>query len=348
MMKLKITISSIFIVLVYSVSAQDIHLTQANMTPLLVNPANAGAEYTMRGILNYRTQWGSVSEPYVTMMASYDMNFKPSSAVQKFGYFAGGVYVYNDEAGASEMKTTQINLSVAYHVNLNAKHTLGAGVQAGYFQRSANIDKLTWGNQFDGYQYNESYSTGESPDFNGISFGSTDYTTGIVWTFRNTEKYFSGRDVYLSSGISFHHLSKPDIETQGLTPDELHYRYIWHANGIVGLNEKFSVLPYLYFSKQGPIDEIMFGSDVLYRLNDANKYAGEKGMAIGLGAYYRWNDAVIPSLLFQYANYTLGFTYDVNTSSLNNATNKNGGFEISLRYVYPNPFAGTKSQSRFR
>ncbi len=346
-MNLKLTISVLFLAFVVSSSAQDIHLTQANMTPLLVNPANAGAEYTMRGILNYRTQWGSVSEPYVTMMASYDMNFKPSTAGKKFGYFAGGLFIYNDKAGASQMKTTQINLSLAYHVNLNAKNTFGAGFQGGYFQRSANVDELTWGNQFDGYQYNQAIATGEGEDFTGISFGSTDYTAGILWTFKNSEKYFSGSNVYLSSGLSFHHLSKPDIETQGLTPDELHYRYIWHGNGIIGLNEKFSVLPYLYYSQQGSINEIMFGSDVLYRLKQANKYAKEKGMAMGLGIYYRWNDAIIPSLIFQYANYTLGFTYDINTSSLNNATNKNGGFEISLRYVYPNPFGAPKSQSRF-
>ncbi len=315
------------------------------MTPLLVNPANAGAEYTIRGILNYRTQWGSISEPYTTMMASYDMNFKPPK--RKTGYFAGGLYVYNDKAGASEMKTTQINLSLAYHVNLNDKNTLGLGVQGGYFQRSANIDKLTWGSQFDGYQYNEGLATGESSDFNGISFGSTDYTAGLLWTYRNNEQYFSGNDVYLSSGISFHHLSKPDIETQGLTPDELHYRYIWHANGIIGMSKKLSVLPYLYFSRQGPINEIMFGSDVLYKFKQEHGLIDEKGMAIGGGIYYRWNDAIIPSLLIQYANYTFGFTYDVNISSLNNATSKNGGFEVSLRYVYPNPFAKGRSSARF-
>lgn len=315
------------------------------MTPLLVNPANAGSQYTMRGILNYRTQWGSVSEPYVTMMAAYDMNFKKANS--KTGYFAGGLFVYNDKAGASEMKTTQVNLSLAYHLNLNEKHTLGIGAQGGYFQRSANISKLTWGSQFDGYQYNESLGTGESPDFNGISFGSTDYTAGLLWTFRNEEKYFSGNNVYLSSGISFHHLSKPDIESQGLTPDELHYRYIWHANGIIGVSEKLSVQPYLYYSKQGPINEIMFGSDVLYKLKQERGLLDEKGMAIGGGLYYRWNDAFIPSLIIQYANYTFGFTYDINTSSLNNATNKNGGFEISLRYVYPNPFSKNKSSARF-
>ncbi|PCJ23406.1 MAG: hypothetical protein COA97_11765 [Flavobacteriales bacterium] len=331
-----------------NVISQDIHLAQANMTPLLVNPANAGAEYTMRGILNYRTQWGSISEPFVTMMAAFDMNFKPpSSSGKKIGYFAGGLFVYKDKAGASEMKTSQINLSLAYHININAKNTFGAGIQGGYFQQSANIDNLTWGNQFDGYEYNQAISTGEGTDFTGISYGSTDYTVGIIWTFRNSEKYFSGRDIFLSSGLSFHHLNKPSIETQGLTPDKLQYRYIWHGNGIIGINEKLSAAPYLYYSQQGSINEIMFGSDVLYRLKQANKYAGEKGMAMGLGLYYRWNDAIIPSIIFQYANYTIGFTYDINTSSLNNATKKNGGFELSLRYVYPNPFGGTKSSARF-
>jgi type IX secretion system PorP/SprF family membrane protein len=327
---------------------QDIHLAQTNMTPLLVNPANAGAEYTMRGILNYRNQWSSVSEPYVTMMASYDMNFRKSgNGKSKFGYFAGGLFVYNDQSGASQMKSTQVNLSAAYHVNLNEKNTLGLGVQGGYFQRSANINNLTWGNQFDGYQYNQAIATGEGNDFNGISFGSADYTSGLVWTYRNAEKYFSGNDVYLSSGISFHHLSKPDIETQGLTPDELHYRFIWHGNGIIGVNEKITVLPYLFYSQQGSIREIMFGSDVLYKLKQERGLVEEKGMAIGCGAYYRWDDAIIASVLFQYANYTFGFTYDVNTSSLNNATNKNGGFEFALRYVYPNPFGKSRSKARF-
>ena len=63
--------------------AQDIHFSQANMTPLLINPANAGSEYTIRGILNYRSQWGSVSSPFVSMMAAYDMNFKKGKKSKK-------------------------------------------------------------------------------------------------------------------------------------------------------------------------------------------------------------------------------------------------------------------------
>ncbi len=327
--------------------SQDIHFTQANMTPLLVNPANAGSEYTIRGILNYRSQWGSVSTPFTTMMASYDMNFKKPKG-NKTGYFAGGIYLFSDKAGESQMKTSQVNLSVAYHINLNASNTLGLGLQGGYFQRSANIANLTWGSQFDGYQYNSTYDNGESPDFNGISFGSTDYTSGLVWTYRNDQDYLSGRKILINSGLSLHHLNKPKIETQALVQDNLHYRWIVHTNAIIGLNDKYTLLPYILYSRQGTVDEIMFGSEALYMFKQASKYTNNlKGMAVGLGSFYRWNDALIFSVITQYDSYTFSFSYDINTSSLNNASNKRGAYELALRYVYPNPFGGIKSKSRF-
>lgn len=335
-----------FELLTFNCSAQDIHFSQSNMTPLLINPANAGSEYTMRGILNYRSQWGSVSSPFVSMMAAYDMNFKKGK--NKVGYFAGGIYAFTDKSGNSQMKTSQVNLSVAYHININEKNTLGLGMQGGYFQRSANVESLTWGSQFDGYQYNQTFNTGENPDFTGISFGSTDYTTGIVWTYRNQENYLSGKKLLINSGLSMHHLNKPTIKTQNIVQDNLHYRFIWHTNAIIGLNAEFILLPYVFYSRQGAVNEIMFGSEGLYVIQQASKYTkSNKSMAIGGGAFYRWNDALIFSIIGQYDSYTLSFSYDINTSSLNNASGKRGAYEIAIRYVYPNPFGGVKSRSRF-
>ena len=43
------------------------------------------------------------------------------------------------------MKTNQVNVSGAYHINLDSKNTLGLGIQGGYFQRSANTDNLNPG-----------------------------------------------------------------------------------------------------------------------------------------------------------------------------------------------------------
>ncbi|MBL1233199.1 MAG: PorP/SprF family type IX secretion system membrane protein [Vicingaceae bacterium] len=344
MKKLLISISMCF---VSSIFAQDIHLSQTHMTPLLVNPANAGSEYTMRGILNYRSQWGSVTTPFNTMMASFDMNFKPKNSSKK-GYFAGGVYFFNDKAGESQTKTTQANLSVAYHVNVNDKNTLGLGVQGGYFQRSTSIASLKWGSQYDGFQYNSTLTSNEGNGSDNLSFGTTDYTSGIVWTYRNDENYLSGKKLLINSGISMHHLTKPDFEFQNVFADQLHYRWIWHANAIVGVSPKFTVLPYLFYSRQGAINEIMFGSNVLYKFKEESKYTQNvKGMAMGGGLFYRWNDAVVAMLCFEIDNYNLTFSYDVNTSSLNDASGGQGAYEIAFRYVYPNPFGGVKSKARF-
>ena len=42
----------------------------------------------------------------------------------------------------------------------------------------------------------------------------------------------------------------------------------------------------------------------------------------------------------EFANYAMGMSYDVNTSGLIYATSGKGGFEISLRWINPNPFTG--------
>jgi type IX secretion system PorP/SprF family membrane protein len=330
----------------FSINAQDIHLTQTNMTPLLVNPANAGAEYEIRGILNYRSQWTSSDAPFKTMMASYDMNFKKGKK-SKTGFFGGGLYLFNDKAGTANITTNQANLSVAYHLNLNQKNTLGIGVQGGYFQRSTSTSDLKWGSQFDGYSYNADYSSGETAG-DKFTVGSTDYNTGLVWTYRNDERYFSGEKVIITTGLSFHHINKPSYENQGLVTDNLYNRWIGHSSATIGLNTKFSILPYVFYSYQGEIDEAMFGSNMLYALKNSSTYTNNvKGMAIGGGAFYRWNDAVILTVLAQYSNYMFEFSYDINTSSYNNATGGNGAFELSIQYVYPSPFGGVKSRSRF-
>ena len=51
------------------------------------------------------------------------------------------------------------------------------------------------------------------------------------------------------------------------------------------------------------------------------------------GSWYRWNDALIPYMGFEWSDFRLGVTYDVNTSSLKTASQKRGGIELSLIYI---------------
>jgi len=62
-MKYKTTLLAAVLLLSADLYGQDIHFASFWMTPLLINPAQAGAEHDMRAIINYRNQWNSVATP---------------------------------------------------------------------------------------------------------------------------------------------------------------------------------------------------------------------------------------------------------------------------------------------
>jgi len=329
-----------------AVSAQDIHFSQVNMSQLQLNPANAGSEFGVRGIINYRSQWKSVSAPFTSTMASYDMNFKKNS--RNTGFFAGGINLFSDNAGDAQMKQTQANLSVAYHVNINEEQTIGLGVQGGYFQRSANSGDLTWGSQHDGYEYDGGIVSGESADA-AFAFGVADFAAGLTYTYRNGERYATSNDQKLViAGVSLQHLNKPQYAYQDIINDPLNMRWVGHVNGLIGLsNTSLTFQPAVVYMQQGKLHEMLLGTNFIYKMKNASKYTGNlKGSSFGIGAFYRMQDAFVAVAMLEVGNFTLGFSYDLNTSTLSSASKGNGAFEFSLRYVAPNPF-GAKSNARF-
>ena len=54
---------------------------------------------------------------------------------------------------------------------------------------------------------------------------------------------------------------------------------------------------------------------------------------IHLGAFYRWNDALIPILKLDYNPFSVAFSYDVNISPLKLSSYGRGGFELSVTYI---------------
>ena len=67
----------IFLGLMYwQANAQDPHLSQFYNAPLWLNPAMSGNfDGSIRGIVNYRSQWGRVSVPFTTYSAAIDTRF---------------------------------------------------------------------------------------------------------------------------------------------------------------------------------------------------------------------------------------------------------------------------------
>jgi hypothetical protein len=59
-----------------------------------------------------------------------------------------------------------------------------------------------------------------------------------------------------------------------------------------------------------------------------------------IGGYYRNKDAVAPYVGFDYKNFVVGLSYDVNTSNLGAMTRSVNSFELSFSYIKR---SGTKS-----
>lgn len=329
-------------------SAQDLHFSQFYMSPLALNPAMPGAQHDLQTAFNYKNQWQSIGNPYKTMAFSFDMRVNKNKVSR--GFLAAGVNFFSDKAGDAKMGTTQGNLAVAYHVRLNASNTLGAGIMTGFAQRSMNFGALKWGNQYDGTAYNSALSPDEPAGNNSFSY--LDLGAGIDWNFDNLsgrKQVTSNHDQKFNLGVALFHVNQPKYSFYATQEEKLYMKTIVHGTGTFSIvNSNVAIVPGFMYARQGPAQEIYAGSLIRYVIGMDSKYTGFKqGAAFSVGAYMRAKDAVAATMLLEYANYALGVSYDVNTSSLRTASNARGGFEISLRYVAPNPFTPKTSSSFF-
>jgi type IX secretion system PorP/SprF family membrane protein len=317
------------------VNSQDIHFSQYWMTPLVQNPAHAGSEEHMRTILNYRDQWKSIGTPYRTINASFDMAL--SKLANKTGFWAAGIQLFNDKAGESEMGQFQANLHLAYHVNVGEYSTLGAGLMAGYTQRTLNYDGLKWGSQFDGYSYNSGLPAGLPSGTDKL--GYADLGAGLLWKYKKGERYMTGNDQRQATlGFSVFHPHKPDYSFND-SDDKLNMKMVIHGDLLIGIpNTNFSVLPGFIYYSQGKLNQLNAGAQFRYLLKQESTYTGfESGKALSLGAHFRAKDAFIASILMELGPLHIGVSYDFNVSALENASSGRGGYEIGLKYMIDNP-----------
>jgi type IX secretion system PorP/SprF family membrane protein len=338
-MKNKKIYKRICLLLVYVITipcvAQDVHFSQFWMTPLLLNPAQAGSQQNVRGVINYRNQWSSVAQPFTTENVSFDMKLGKND---KKAFSGIGLNVNQDKAGDAQLKTFQIGLSYACHVHIGDKSTLGGGLFGGYFQRSINTGGLKWASQYDGTSYNSSLPSDEVTTANSI--GKLDLGGGLHYEYGKGEKYMTGNDrKKFSMGVSAFHLNNPAYSFYA-TGEKLHLKTVAYAAAELGIpNSDISIVPGMVFSQQGPSSEFLIGTMVQYQFKSDSKYTGfVHGSNLSLGAYYRNNDAIIATMLLKISQFAVGVSYDINTSPLTTASKGRGGFEICLRFVNPSPF----------
>jgi type IX secretion system PorP/SprF family membrane protein len=277
----------------------------------------------IRVIGTYRSQWSSALSPYSTFHGSADWKyFDPSN---EKGFFSAGVTFNYDDAGDSNLRTTNFGISGAYTLAIGTENFATFGAMVGFGQRAFDLNSLTWDNQFNGDVFDPNRDSRERFDRN--SFFYPDFSVGVNW--HGQKKDTRSR---LNIGVAAYHFNQPNQSFIKSDNVNLPVRWSLYFLPVLQLNDKLDFVAHGTAQMQGPDFEALAGGAGRFHLS--TKRARE--VAIQLGLDYRFNsigDAFIPGIEFHYREWRVGFTYDVNVSGFSEATNRNGGPEVNVRYL---------------
>lgn len=321
------------------VQAQDIHFSQFYLSPLNLNPAMTGVmNANVRLVANYRNQWASVlrDNAFNTYSVSYDQRV----AVGRYDYLGVGGVFWGDRAGEANFQTLTGKMALSYSKKMgggrNNGHYLAVGAEGGFAQRSIDFLKLRWGSQHDGEGgFDPNIDSGET-GFDRDNFTFADLAAGILW-FSVLD---ANNNFYM--GAAFHHLNRANQSFDSSDEDLLYSRLTVHAGGEFMVGDRFGLVPGVIVMNQGPSFQLNAGTSFKFLMGQTRG----QYQAFQIGAWARiandtdagiLSDAAILSTRFDYDNFSLGFSYDINISPLSAASNSNGGFEFALVYKILGP-----------
>jgi type IX secretion system PorP/SprF family membrane protein len=324
--------------------AQDMHFSQFNEQPALLNPALSGATKRYRISMGYKNQWKKVSDPYKTFGVSIDGKILKGSwraedmsplthRQQDIGRIGGGLSIYRDVAGAGDMSLTQINGSLAGFIPTGHWSFLSVGLQAGMNMKRIDQTTLIFPNQFDGLGYSADVNSGEDVPLDRYRF--FDFAAGALWSYGYADKGFvSSRRTSAKFGLAAYHLTQPDLRVIGRASEQLNMKFVAHGDLLLSIaNSSMALNPSFLFQMQGPFMEIVVGTMVKYYTTESTKFTGvKKTTSWDFGVFYRNADAIIMQIMLEYEEqYSFGFSYDINFSSLSQSTRYRGGPEFVIR-----------------
>lgn len=296
-----------------SVSAQDMHFTQFYASSLYLNPAFSGADVCSRITLTYRNQWPGVSKTYRTYLFSADHYFNDKN-------IGAGILFANDVAGSGNLKTTVINVPIAYEAKLTKKLYIRFGAQPGMIIRSIDFNKLIFGDQI---ARGGDVASVETPTLTKAFF---DAGAGVLFY---TKKYWGGFSAY--------HLNTPNqsilIDSEGNLPIKFSFhggaKFVLNSEEVDVEKRKY-ISPAFNFRHQNKFDQLDVG--LYWSKSVMNFGLWYRGIPL-IKSYspgYANNDAIAIIVGVKNDRFNFGYSYDITISRLVNVSR--GAHEITISY----------------
>ncbi len=272
----------------------------------------------------YRNQWKNVGTAFQTFGLMGNAKIYKSSGSS----LSVGGFVINQQAFSYQ--NLLANVMVASNVKLNEGQILTVGIGAGTRYEVLNPDELMWPDQYNGSVYDENIDHGEYFDTEqALAF---DLAAGISYSFvdksNGGEKFPKKKGAF---GFGFWHLNQGKRLT--MTEENADIKSTFFGSMLFAMGEESNTAlnPYLLGMYAGGASELLLGVDVKFFLAQGGEYSTSKTI-MTLGAAYRYEDAFISKIMYQFSNIGVGLLYEVNTSKLRNASNGFGSIEVLLCY----------------
>ncbi|MCW5921815.1 MAG: PorP/SprF family type IX secretion system membrane protein [Saprospiraceae bacterium] len=293
---------------------QDLHYSQFYHNPLHLSPALTGIfRGDLRAAASYRSQWKSVPVSYQTFAGTVDWKTLKRDA----NLLSVGLQIQHDGAGDAGLTWTQVGATASVAHALGERQALSAGVGLAVAQRSFDISKLTFKNQWAGDQFSSSLPTGE--DFGKSSGFAPTLSAGLNWHYEPAQSR-----TRLDIGAGAFHLNAPKVNFRDDTDQRLPMRLALMFNGALQTGEFTDVVAFGATQQMGKAREILAGAGV--------RRAVSEDVAVQFTLGTRVGDAIIPAFQVDWLNWTAGLSYDLNISDFDVATRGRGGIEIAVVY----------------
>ncbi len=323
-----IILGTVFLCLdIANLQAQDFHFSQFYAVPTLINPANTGnisGNYRVGAIS--KSHFLEKSNQYQTIAAFADVAILEGEFGRDSWLGLGGNFYY-DNAGVGLIKTLNGGGSVAFHRILIPKTLhFSAGMNFNYVRKQIDLDALYFNSQ-----YGENGLEADLPSNEAFYRDALKYLdVGVGGSLT----YVLEKILELNAGLGFLHVNRPRetvyFASNNTGRNKKAIRPVAHLTAEIDLGH-FGVHPAFLYSRDKGSRELIMGSHFSYKLSyDAqDQYATN----ILVGAWYRWDDALIASLGLSVQNYRLLLSYDANTRQLQNGSPNRRGFEVSLLHT---------------
>ena len=337
----KLYIIIILNLLVWHVKGQDLHFSQYHSSPMHLNPSMVGLLHAGNVItLNYRDQWRPVlgsAGSFHTVAGTFEKRIKTGN-----NFFGCGLGLWQDKAGALTQNEAKLAVSYARllaRVNKGNYYMIGGG-QGGVMQNVVENQDRRWLSQYDGNGGFDASKPGENIDYThktllDVSMGMT------IFALYDNQNYWV-------LGGALHHLNKADLSVTkySILPSQ-YMRYTAHALGSIYLGgSHFKVIPSILMMKQGPTVELLPSMALKYIIDRTDYRSFQLGGSLRLVNKLEenklMNDAFVAFMRIDWAQYGLGFSYDVNISTLNVVNKANNAIELALTYRFENDFLNKK------